>query len=324
MESKYINSAFFFASLRNSVRRVRNHISRQNTPEPGTPPPAVNEARAETAVRMSSQDQQVFAHYTADQDQVSSSSDAAESTNGNDLYNNEDKKDGNEENLNANLDAANHLANANDNSQATAASSSSAVTSSANVNEAHHKQPPSSADKEKYSLNNASKVACNTKAPAESPKEASNAFLGAVRTKKRSAVSMEEADFNAGASTSSSLPLPSKPRKKLRPSTVRQQPKGYSARSSGSWTLAGKIQPPVKSTGAGMRLPMPPESRRKLRQSNARQKPAVDTAVVAIDKKENTLPTRSLTEKRKRDRDDQGNEAEEEKPRKFLKADRKL
>ncbi|CEP09318.1 hypothetical protein [Parasitella parasitica] len=303
MESKCIDSAFFsFASLRNSVQRVRNYISRQNTPEPGTPPPAENEVLAKAAVRMSSQEQQVVAQNTADQDQGSSSSDAAESANGNDwwfeeLYNEEDNKDGNEEDLNANLDAENHPANANDDSQAPAASSSSAVTSSTI-----------------HFVNNASKVACNTKAPTGSSKEASNAFLGALRTKKRSAVSMEDADFNASASTSSSLPLPPKPRKKLRPSTVRQQPKGDSARSSGSWILAGKTQPAVKSTGAGMCLPMPPKSRRKLRQSNARQQPAIDTAIVAIDKKENTLPTKSLTEKRKRDRDDK--EAEEAKPRK--------
>ncbi|CEP14119.1 hypothetical protein [Parasitella parasitica] len=98
-----MSDLFFLASLGNSVQEVKNYISRQNTPEPGTPPPAGNEAHAEAAVGMPSQDQQAavldtsesqgsssnymaqdVALNTADQEQGSSSKDTAEDDNNND------------------------------------------------------------------------------------------------------------------------------------------------------------------------------------------------------------------------------------------------
>ncbi|CEP10853.1 hypothetical protein, partial, partial [Parasitella parasitica] len=65
-------------NLCESVQEVREHISRQNTPEPGTPPPAGDEIHVEAAVNISSQGQQALVLNTSDQDQGSSSSDTAQ------------------------------------------------------------------------------------------------------------------------------------------------------------------------------------------------------------------------------------------------------
>ncbi|CEP14717.1 hypothetical protein [Parasitella parasitica] len=75
--------------------------------------------------------------------------------------------------------------------------------------------------------------------------------------------------------------------------TVRQQPAANSASTSRNWISSS-------------------ESQKKLRSNTNRQQPT------------DTLPAKSLIEKRKRDRDGQGKEEEEAKPRKSRRTDRKL
>ncbi|CEP15860.1 hypothetical protein [Parasitella parasitica] len=140
------------------------------------------------------------------------------------------------------------------------------------------------------------KTGDNTKTP--------NAFVGAVYRKKRSAASMAEADISTD--TSSGLSLPSEYRKKLRSSSARQHPTINSAS-----------------------LLLPSEYQRKLRSSTTRHQSTANTAVytmhTATNNKENTLPTKSLTGKRKRDHNGQAkDEGEETKPRRFIRAKRKL
>ncbi|CEP20045.1 hypothetical protein [Parasitella parasitica] len=196
MESKCINSVIpFFVSLCDFVEEVGEYISRQNTPKPGTSPPAGNQVYAEAAADMSSQDHQAAVMDTSDQAQRSSSSDIAQWFD--ELYNNSNDKDDQEGDLNDYPDAENHLADANEDSQTPSSSSSAAATSSANVNENHDNQAPSNTNKKKHALNNASKIADNTKTLAENSKAASDAFVGSVNTKKRLAASIEEADISA-------------------------------------------------------------------------------------------------------------------------------
>ncbi|CEP12424.1 hypothetical protein, partial, partial [Parasitella parasitica] len=218
-------------NLCDSVEEVKEHISRQNTPEPGTPPPAGDEIHAEAAVAISSQGQQALVLETSEQDQESSSSDTgqvvaldtadqdqrsgikgtAEDANNNDwwfedFFNDQDGGDNGDKDLNAHLDAENHFPSANDYSQASSsspslintaaidnsllavqehnhaapqASSFAASTSSSNEDKIIEKQGSGSANKNKSTLNDASKILKNIKTAAEEPCAASNASAGA-------------------------------------------------------------------------------------------------------------------------------------------------
>ncbi|CEP11212.1 hypothetical protein, partial, partial [Parasitella parasitica] len=96
-----------------------------------------------------------------------------------------------------------------------------ASTSSTNDDEA---QGYGSTNKENSTLNNAPKILGDIKSAAEGSNEASKASAEASNTNKRSAASMEDADINQNSpGTSNGLPLPSEPRKKLRPNSTYQQ-----------------------------------------------------------------------------------------------------